>query len=203
MMRIITGTARRRPLDTLDGDDITRPTSERVKEGLFSAIQFEIEGRRVLDLFSGSGQLALEALSRGADSAVLIDGNVKAVDIIKKNARTTELISKCKIMRADYSEYLKSASAKGEKFDLVFLDPPYSKNVKDEVVKKLTRADILNPGAIIVCESGEDFFNEDEPVYGLTFRRKYKYGRTYITLLEMPENNTVQNEEQNNGDDEQ
>ena len=188
MMRIIAGSARRRPLDTLDGDDITRPTSERVKEGLFSAIQFELEGRRVLDLFSGSGQLALEALSRGADSAVLIDGNVKAVEIIKKNARSTELIGKCKIMRADYSEYLKSATTKGEKFDLVFLDPPYSKNVKDEVVKKITRADILNPGAIVVCESDQDLFNEDESVYGLNFRRKYKYGRIYITLLEMPEN---------------
>lgn len=198
MMRIIAGTARRRALDTLDGDDITRPTSERVKEGLFSAIQFEIEGRRVLDLFSGSGQLALEALSRGADSAVLIDGNVKAVEIIKKNARTTELIGKCKIMRADYSEYLKSATTKGEKFDLVFLDPPYSKNVKDEVVKKITRAGILNPGAIVVCESEQDFFNEGESVYGLNFRRKYKYGRAYITLLEMPENGveTSENEDE-------
>ena len=93
MMRIIAGTARRRPLETLDGDEITRPTAERVKEGLFSAIQFELEGRRVLDLFSGCGQLALEALSRGAESAVLIDGNVKAVEVIKKNAKTTELIT--------------------------------------------------------------------------------------------------------------
>ena len=92
MMRIIAGSARRRPLDTLDGDDITRPTSERVKEGLFSAIQFELEGRRVLDLFSGSGQLALEALSRGADSAVLIDGNVKAVEIIAHITVTINLI---------------------------------------------------------------------------------------------------------------
>ena len=200
MMRIIAGSARRRPLDTLDGDDITRPTSERVKEGLFSAIQFELEGRRVLDLFGGSGQLALEALSRGADSAVIIDGNVKAVEIIKKNARSTELIGKCKIMRADYSEYLKSATTKGEKFDLVFIDPPYAKNVKDEVVKKITRAGILNPGAIVVCESEEDFFNEDESVYGLNFRRKYKYGRAYITLLEMPENDTESVD--NEGDEE-
>jgi len=200
MMRIIAGSARRRPLDTLDGDDITRPTSERVKEGLFSAIQFELEGRRVLDLFGGSGQLALEALSRGADSAVIIDGNVKAVEIIKKNARSTELIGKCKIMRADYSEYLKSATTKGEKFDLVFLDPPYAKNVKDEVVKKITRAGILNPGAIVVCESEEDFFNEDESVYGLNFRRKYKYGRAYITLLEMPDNTT--DSDDNEGDEE-
>lgn len=187
MMRIIAGTARRRPLETLDGEEITRPTAERVKEGLFSAIQFELDGRRVLDLFSGSGQLALEALSRGAESAVLIDDNLQAVDIIKANARNTGLIKQCRISRMDYSEYLKSASSKGEKFDLVFLDPPYAKNVKDEVVKKVTRAGILNPGAIVVCESDEDYFTEGEAVYGLNFRRKYRYGRVFVTLLEMPE----------------
>ena len=85
-MRIIAGTARRRVLETLPGDDVTRPTAERVKEGLFSAIQFELDGRRVLDLFRGTGQLALEALSRGAESAVMIDDNVGAVEIIKNNA---------------------------------------------------------------------------------------------------------------------
>lgn len=186
-MRIIAGTARRKALETLPGDEITRPTGERVKEGLFSAIQFECEGRRVLDLFCGSGQLALEALSRGADSAVMIDDNVAAVEIIKTNAKNTGLMKQCRVSRMDYSEYLKSASAKGEKFDLVFLDPPYAKDVKDEVLKKVTRADILSPGAIVVCESDADRFAEDEEVYGLHFRRKYRYGRVYITMLEMPE----------------
>lgn len=198
MMRIIAGTARRKPLETLDGDDITRPTAERVKEGLFSAIQFELDGRRVLDLFSGSGQLALEALSRGADSAVLIDDSTEAVDIIKINAKNTGLMKQCRISRMDYSEYLKSASAKGEKFDLVFLDPPYAKNVKDEVLKKVTRAGILNPGAIVVCESDNDYFTEDENVYGLNFRKKYRYGRVFVTMLEMPEN---PDENTENGDE--
>ena len=136
-MRIIAGTARRRVLETLPGDDITRPTAERVKEGLFSAIQFELDGRRVLDLFSGSGQLALEALSSGADSAVMNDENVGAGEIIKNNAKNTGLMKQCRISRMDYSEYLKGAAAKGEKFDLVFLDPPYAKDVKDEVLKKV------------------------------------------------------------------
>ena len=180
-MRIIAGTARRRVLETLPGDDVTRPTAERVKEGLFSAIQFE------LDLFSGSGQLALEALSRGAKSAVMIDDNVGAVEIIKNNAKNTGLMKQCRISRMDYSEYLKGAAAKGEKFDLVFLDPPYAKDVKDEVLKKVSRAGILAPGAIVVCESDVDRFVEDEDVYGLKFRRKYRYGRVYITMLEMPE----------------
>lgn len=185
-MRIIAGTARRRVLETLPGDDVTRPTGERVKEGLFSAIQFKLDGRHVLDLFCGSGQLALEALSRGAESAVMIDDNVSAVEVIKTNAKNTGLMKQCRISRMDYSEYLKSAAAKGEKFDLVFLDPPYAKDVKDEVLKKVARAGILAPGAIVVCESDVDRFTENEAVYGLNFRRKYRYGRVFITMLEMP-----------------
>ena len=185
-MRIIAGTSRRRVLETLPGDDVTRPTGERVKEGLFSAIQFELDGRHVLDLFCGSGQLALEALSRGAESAVMIDDNVSAVEVIKTNAKNTGLMKQCRISRMDYSEYLKSAAAKGEKFDLVFLDPPYAKDVKDEVLKKVARAGILAPGAIVVCESDVDRFTENEAVYGLNFRRKYRYGRVFITMLEMP-----------------
>lgn len=194
-MRIIAGTARRRTLETLPGDDVTRPTAERVKEGLFSAIQFELDGRRVLDLFCGSGQLALEALSRGAESAVMIDDNVGAVEIIKNNAKNTGLMKQCRISRMDYSEYLKAAAAKGEKFDLVFLDPPYAKDVKEEVLKKVSRAGILASGAIVVCESDVDRFTENEDVYGLRFRRKYRYGRVYITMLEMPESDITENSE--------
>ena len=185
-MRIIAGSARRRLLTTLDGTDITRPTIERVKEGLFSSIQFEITGKKVLDLFSGTGQLALEALSRGAESAVMVDANEKAFEILKTNAKNTGLIKQCKIAKMDYSEYLKSASSKGEKFDIVFLDPPYAKDVKDEVLKKVAKADILNPGAIVACESDKDLFVEGEEVYGLKFRKKYRYGKVYIVLLEKP-----------------
>ena len=180
-MRIIAGKANRKSLVTLPGEEITRPTIERVKEGLFSAIQFEIQGRRVLDLFSGCGQIGLEAVSRGADSAVLIDASVEAVDIIKQNAKSTGLMKQCRISRMDYSEFLKGASGK-EKFDLVFLDPPYSKDMKNEILKKVTRADILNDGAIIVCETNVDFCDGEE-VYGLTFKKKYRYGKVFITMF--------------------
>jgi len=178
-MRIITGTARGVKLDTLDGEQITRPTSDRVKEGLFSAIQFEIADKRVLDLFGGSGQLALEALSRGAASAVIVDENEKAVQIIKSNAKKTKLIDKCSILRRDYSEYLKSAKGK-EKFDIIFLDPPYAKDIPREVLKKLSRVDIVAEGGLIICEAENDNMNSD--IHGFTFVKKYNYGRTNIAI---------------------
>jgi len=181
-MRIIAGKANRKALVTLPGEEITRPTIERVKEGMFSAIQFEIQGRRVLDLFSGCGQIGLEAVSRGAESAVLIDASVDAVEIIKTNAKNTGLMKQCRISRMDYSEYLKGAANK-EKFDLVFLDPPYSKDMKNEILKKVTRANILNNGAIVVCETNVDFCDEGEHVYNLTFKKKYRYGKVFVTMF--------------------
>ena len=181
-MRIIAGKANRKALVTLPGEEITRPTIDRVKEGLFSAIQFEISGRRVLDLFSGSGQIGLEAVSRGAESAVLVDSSLDAIGIIKKNARNTNLAPQCKILKADYSEYLKSASGK-DRFDLIFLDPPYSFDMRKAVLKRLTKADIFNEGAIIVCETDVDICPENENLYNLTFKKKYKYGKVYITMF--------------------
>ncbi len=192
-MRIIAGKANRKALVTLPGEEITRPTIERVKEGLFSAIQFDIQGRRVLDLFSGCGQIALEALSRGAESAVMIDSSVEAVDIIKQNAKNTGLMKQCRISRMDYSEYLKGASGK-ERFDLIFLDPPYSKDMKNEILKKITRADILNDGAIIVCETNVDFC-DGENLYNLTFKKKYRYGKVFITMFTFNKANTDSSEE--------
>lgn len=182
-MRIIAGKANRRKLETLPGEDITRPTAERVKEGLFSAIQFELANKRILDLFAGTGQLALEALSRGSQSAVLIDENAQAIEIIKLNAKNTGLIKQCRIACMDYSSYLKSASTKNEKFDILFLDPPYSKDMKGEILKKVSRAGILNNGALIICETDKDVIDQDG-AYDFTFRKKYKYGKVIITLLE-------------------
>lgn len=191
-MRIITGIARGVKLESLPGEDITRPTSDRVKEGLFSAIQFEIQDKRVLDLFAGSGQLALEALSRGADSAVIIDESEKAVEIIKTNAKKTNLMKKCRIARQDYSEYLKSAKGR-EKFGIIFLDPPYAKDIPNEVLKKVARAQILDTEGIVVCESDKDNMNED--IHGLKFVKKYKYGKTFVTIFRNEEKEQSDNEE--------
>ena len=157
-MRIITGTAKGIKLLTLAGDD-TRPTAERVKEAMFSAIQFELFGKRVLDLFGGSGQLALEALSRGAESAVVVDSNKKATDIIRANAIKTNLLPLCRVICTDWRDFIKTAPQRlgaKEKFNLVFLDPPYKAGFIDEIIKRTSVTGILADDCVFVCESAED-----------------------------------------------
>ena len=119
-MRVITGSARGRRLKELEGME-TRPTTDRVKEGMFSALQFDIEGRRVLDLFAGTGQLGIECLSRGAASAVFVDRRPDAVKIIRENLKVTDLTDRAQVVSGDSMEYLKSLR---EKFDIILLDPP-------------------------------------------------------------------------------
>ena len=150
MMRIITGKARGVRLDTLEGVE-TRPTAERVKEAVFSMLQFDIEGRSVLDLFSGSGQMALEALSRGASEAVLIDKSKNAMRVIEKNAEKCRLTDMCKIINSDALDYIRRN--KGKKFDIIFLDPPYASGFYQPVLNALYVNDMLKPTSIIVCES--------------------------------------------------
>lgn len=177
-MRIITGKARGVRLSTLPGED-TRPTAERVKEAAFSAIQFNIEGRRVLDLFGGSGQMALEALSRGAASAVVIDSNKKAAEVIRGNAMRANMLSDCRVICADWRDYIKQNAGRVE-FDLVFLDPPYKDGFLDEVIKRISAAGILADGCIIVCESAEGGIPLPPDGYS---SKLYRYGKTYITIL--------------------
>jgi len=177
-MRIITGTARGVRLSTLPGDD-TRPTAERVKEAIFSAIQFNIEGRRVLDLFGGSGQMALEALSRGADTAVVVDSNKKAAEVIRANVMKANMTTRCKTVCADWRDYIKTAAGR-EKFNLLFLDPPYKDGFLDEVIKRVRAAELIGDSAIIVCESAESGI--PLPPDGFT-AKLYRYGKTFVTIL--------------------
>ncbi|NLN54824.1 MAG: 16S rRNA (guanine(966)-N(2))-methyltransferase RsmD [Clostridiales bacterium] len=175
-MRIITGIARGTKLVTLEGIH-TRPTSEKVKEAIFSAIQFDIHDRIVLDLFGGSGQLALEALSRGAAKAVIVDNDRGAISVIKENAQKTKLMDKCVIVNTDWKDFVKHTK---EKFSLVFLDPPYKAGFIDEVLEKIYETGILAEDAIIVCESGI----EGVPVSPMVKEsRSYKYGRVNINIL--------------------
>ena len=178
-MRIITGKARGTKLDSLPGED-TRPTAERVKEGVFSAIQFDIEGRKVLDLFGGSGQMALEALSRGARNAVIVDNNRKAAEIIRSNASKTGLFSECRTICSDWRDFIKSAAGR-YRFDLVFLDPPYKDGFLDEVIKRVSEKGLLDSGCILVCESGESGI--PVPPEGFS-ARLYRYGKVCVSILQ-------------------
>ena len=181
-MRIITGKAKGVRLMTLEGD-ATRPTAERVKEAVFSMLQFDIEGRRVLDLFAGSGQMALEAISRGAASAVLVDKSKEAGKIIAKNIEKTRFGESCRVFGMDYAEYIRRYA--GEKFDIVFLDPPYAAGLYAPALRALLEADMLKSTSMIVCESDSaDMFAKDSLLADRFETVKVsKYSRTVITIL--------------------
>ena len=180
-MRIITGKAKGKRLESLEGD-ATRPTSDRIKEAMFSSIQFDIEGRRVLDLFAGSGQLGLEALSRGAVSASFVDASREAMEIVKKNAKSTGFFEISRYMVSDYRNYIRKASGR-DKYDLVFIDPPYAMECCLESVTRLVDAGLLADGAIVVLESG----SEEIDLSSLTsfeIMKSTSYGKkTALTVL--------------------
>ena len=183
MMRVITGKAKGVRLDAPAGER-TRPTSERSKEAMFSMIQFEIEGRRVLDLFAGSGQLGIEAVSRGAVRAVFVDSSREATEIVRKNLNKTKTEPLCEVICGDWASYLNRCR---ERFDLVLLDPPYALGVVPKVLSELTRRKLLIRGALILCETGspDDVFGKNEKlVDAFELRRQVKHGVAYLTLLE-------------------
>ena len=176
-MRVISGTARGVVLKTPDGLT-TRPTADRVKEALFSILQFDLPGTAVLDLFGGTGQLGIEAISRGAKSAVFVDEGEKACALIKENLRRAKMENQAQVIRGDYLTYLRRCK---EKFDIVFLDPPYAEVFLENALKCITEIDILQSGGIIVCERpvGKELPWAYE---GFTRSKDYKYGKTLVTL---------------------
>ncbi len=187
-MRIITGKARGTKLNTLSGE-ATRPTAERTKEAVFSMLQNEISGTRVLDLFAGSGQLGLEALSRGAEYAVFNDSSREATAIIRANAEKTHFTDMCEILSTDWQPVLRRFANK-ETFDLVFLDPPYAGGFLPKVLAKMIEWDLLSEGAVIVCESADegDVFGGNETLKNhFQIRRVARYGAACVTVLEKGE----------------
>lgn len=176
-MRVITGKARGVVLKTPNGM-ATRPTSDRVKEALFNIIQFDVPAARVLDLFGGTGQLGIEALSREAKSAVFVDEREDACRLIKENLKRTKLERYGRVIRADYMAYLRTCK---EKFDIILLDPPYAEVFLENALKTITEIDILQTGGIIVAErpNGKELLL-DFPGYSRS--RDYKYGNTLITI---------------------
>ena len=176
-MRVITGKARGVQLKTPEGD-LTRPTADRVKEALFSIIQFDLPGARVLDLFGGTGQLGIEALSRGAKSAVFTDAREDACKLIRENLRRTKLEGQATVIRSDYLVYLKRCR---EKFDIILLDPPYAEEYLENSLKFITEIDILQSGGIIVSERpvGKELPYEFP---GYERSKDYKYGKILLTI---------------------
>ena len=173
-MRVITGTARGRRLKTPEGMDI-RPTTDNVKESIFNIIQFDIEGRRVLDLFAGTGQLGIECLSRGASEVVFIDSSREAVKIVKENLKTCGF--NAPVLQLDAVNYLKACG----KFDLIIVDPPYDSPVYDTVLETINSVDILSDGGIIICESRrEKSLPEMTAPYKKT--KEYNYGKVKLCL---------------------
>ncbi len=176
-MRVISGKARGVQLKTPEGLT-TRPTIDRVKEALFSIIQFDIPGAAVLDLFGGTGQLGIEALSRGAKSATFVDAADKPCALIRENLRRTKLESQGRVLRADYLDYLKRCR---EDYDIIFLDPPYAEVFLENALKKITEIDILRSGGIIVTERP---LEKELPweFEGYQRSRDYKYGKTLLAI---------------------
>lgn len=176
-MRVITGSARGCRLKELEGME-TRPTTDRVKEGLFNIIQFDIEGRKVLDLFAGTGQLGIECLSRGAASAVFVDRRTDAVKLIRENLKATRLSDKARVVSGDSMEFLKSLR---ESFDLIFLDPPYEAGLLEPAIAHIAKFDILSPHGIIVAEHPVGMAL---PALAAPYRlhRTYRYGKIALSL---------------------
>ena len=176
-MRVITGTARGRRLKEPVGLE-TRPTADRVKEAIFSSIQFEVEGRKVLDLFGGTGQMGIEALSRGAAHCTFVDLQKQAVGIIRENVNSTGFADQSTVIQGDALAFLSRCR---EKFDLIFLDPPYDSGLLEKAMELIATIDIVSENGIIVCENGS---NSVWPVVEEPYRmqKEYRYGKIRTAL---------------------
>ena len=178
-MRVITGTARGRKLEAPKGRS-TRPTTDRVKESIFNIIQFDIEGRRVLDLFAGSGQMGIECLSRGAESCVFVESDPSAQKVVERNIAATGFEGSSRLIRGDAFGAL--SGLRGQKFGLILLDPPYGGELLNQALRQIAEIDILQTGGIIVCESArEDLIQPLEEPYRV--KKQYRYGAIAITTF--------------------
>lgn len=178
-MRVITGTARGKKLKTLEGMDV-RPTSDMVKEAVFSIIQFDVPGSSVLDLFAGSGQLGIEALSRGASHCVFVDKSGESIGVVKENLDHCGFASVSRVLNMDSIEYLKVAKSG---LDIALLDPPYKNGLIEKALPELDKK--MNVGGIVVCEHEKELVLDDS--YGrLKVRKRYRYGKIALTVYEIP-----------------
>ncbi len=173
-MRVITGSQRGRRLVSLEGDSV-RPTTDKVKESIFNIIQFDVPDAKVLDLFAGSGQLGIEALSRGAESCVFVDSSSKSIAVVEENLKITLFREKAKTVRSDSLGYLDRVI---ETYDIAILDPPYKAGLMEDAIERV--APHINHNGVIVCETGSDEVLPED-IDGFTSKR-YKYGKIALTV---------------------
>lgn len=185
-MRIISGISKGTKLYTLDGEN-TRPTLDRIKESMFSIIQTYIKDAVVLDLFSGSGALALEALSRGAKKAVLCDKSYDAIKIIKNNINKTHMEQETEVFSSDYKKCIETVK---DKFDLIFIDPPYKLDIATKAVELILKQDILSEDGLIIIETDDEIRelkNIEKLNYNITIVDQRTYGRVKLIFLKKEE----------------
>ena len=176
MLRIVAGKYRHLIINQ-PNTDTTRPTMDKVREAIFSSLGYSIVGKKVLDLFAGSGAMGLEALSRGAIECTFVDNNALAISTIKKNVSLLKIEEKTSIIKKEYLSFLSSIN---ETFDILFLDPPYKmKKVYDEVIEYMLENNLLSENAIIVKECDAPF-DDDKRFYK---DKKYKYGSVHVQIL--------------------
>lgn len=175
-MRVITGTARGKRLVTVEGTEVVRPTTDGVKEAIFSAIQFEIEGRTVLDLFAGSGQLGIEALSRGAKEAYFVDSAAVSIKAVRENLRSTGLEASARVVNMPFSAFLKSTRAV---FDIALLDPPYNYKIIQKALPRLVEK--MSESGVIICEHEKECILPRE-IGRFEIAKLLRHSRTSVTI---------------------
>ena len=178
-MKVISGMLRGRKIEGYDIDG-TRPTMDRVKESLFGMIQDNIYDSMVLDLFAGSGQLGIEAISNGAKMCYFIDNNKKVINILSRNINNLGILNNAKIMLSDWKRAINNFKDKGIKFDLIFVDPPYDYDVYEKILKKINELNLLNDEGLIILEHHNLKLNDE---YGYLIKYKERnYGNKDITI---------------------
>lgn len=184
MMRVIAGTARSLPLKTIEGKE-TRPTTDRIKETLFNMIQTKVPGSVFLDLFSGSGAIGIEALSRGAEEACFVENNKAAVGCIRDNLKFTRLTENAMVMECDAVTAVRRLNGKGKIFDIIFMDPPYNMEWEKQVLEELRHTDILDEDTTIIIEASKetDFSYVNELGYTIQKQKEYKTNKhVYLSM---------------------
>lgn len=182
-MRVISGKARGKKLISLEGMN-TRPTLDRVKEALFNIIQFELIDKNILDLFAGSGAIGIEAISRGAKSVTFCDNSIEAIKIIKSNIENTRSINESTVLCMDYISALKKLADNKNKFDIIYLDPPYKTDFANKAIEQILNLDLLSKEGIIILETDdtskiEEINNNNK----IEIFDKRKYGRAILIFI--------------------